>query len=370
MRPAKPGHDLVRDQQGAVRSRDFRDPAQPGFRLGNHSGRTLQQRFRAEADKLRAMDPGSRKGAMKAFAENEAGQGIRAPEGTTGPGHVDFTARGDNFAVGTEGRAPSQAYLCEFSDSTVLDLGRARAGAKCQGIADAIEAHERSHQARCQAVGYVPYRDTDPADRAMEEVSAYEAQAQALRAAIRAVLADASITLRVTSEIHMEGPARNPLYTGVDIHNDVTVRTTPAGAAPASTAEIAFEGSAEQVSDPKVLGGNCTMEGTPFRVPGRGRVLTDGETAKVSFILQGRSPSFGMRCRVPGMKGSGSGMSLPSPVGPSSGQTGDMPLALEDGAHVRFEAKDSPAAAIMAKAGASLSGFTDAEIRLECPAPK
>ena len=87
-------------------------------------------------------------------------------------------------------------------------------------------------------------------------------------------------------------------------------------------------------------------------------MITDGETARVSWQPTGTTPQFGMRCRIPG-QGQGSGMSLPTPIDPRSSAQNELPLPLE-----------AQAAQIMAGLGVKISGYAEAGINLVCSAPK
>ena len=144
----------------------------------------LQQAFRNKIAELRTMNGDSAQVALKVFAEGEARRGLEAVPGYKGPSEFDYSPWGENqrtFNFPTE-------RLCGMSDSAKVKLDQAVAASACDGIGKALRAHEGVHGNMCRSIGYKAYLGMHGADRAQEEVEAYEAQIKVLRAEIAKVL--------------------------------------------------------------------------------------------------------------------------------------------------------------------------------------
>ena len=167
-------------------------------------------------------------------------------------------------------------------------------------------------------------------DRATEEANAYNAQALRLREGIRHVLEKATVEIWLDSKVTMSSPPQNPLYSGVNVDTNGRIKATNKASSPT---ELRFEGDGTYQFDFKPLGGKCTSKGVPASIQARAKVITDGETAKVSWEPMGNFPQFGMTCKIQG--GQGFGMSIPVPIDPRSSAQKDLPLPFEDGAKIR-----------------------------------
>lgn len=144
----------------------------------------LQQAFRNKITELRTMNGDSAQVALKVFAEGEARRGLETVPDYKGPSEFDYSPWGQNqrtFNFPTE-------QLCGLSDSAKEKLDQAVAASACDGIGKALRAHEDVHGNMCRSVGYKAYLGMHGADRAREEVEAYEAQIAVLRAEIARVL--------------------------------------------------------------------------------------------------------------------------------------------------------------------------------------
>lgn len=78
--------------------------------------------------------------------------------------------------------------LCDHKDAAGVESA-AKAGAICEGVAKITIAHEASHQATCRTMGYYAFAERKPAQRAADEVVAYDKQIAALAAELQKVLA-------------------------------------------------------------------------------------------------------------------------------------------------------------------------------------
>jgi hypothetical protein len=102
----------------------------------------------------------------------------------------------------------------------------------------------------------------------------------------------------------------------------------------------------------------------PVTIHARATVVTDGETAKVSWEPSGTPPPFGMKCSVGGQKGWA--MSMPVPINPSSSAQKDLPLPFEDGAKIRADMATTKAAQILASGHVTLTGIGEIGINIIC----
>lgn len=161
----------------------------------------LQQAFRNKIAELRTMNGDSAQGALKVFAEGEARRGLEPIPDYKGPSEFDYSPWGQNqrtFNFPTE-------QLCGLSDSAKEKLDQAVAASACDGIGKALRAHEDVHGNMCRSVGYKAYLGMHGADRAREEVEAYEAQI----AVLREIIARLSCGYRAT------GQTADLVYSGV-----------------------------------------------------------------------------------------------------------------------------------------------------------
>lgn len=89
--------------------------------------------------------------------------------------------------IEAEYRAKGQD-LCEHQDAKAVESS-AKASAACAGIARILIEHEASHQATCRKMGYYAFAERKPAERAADEVVAYDKQIAQLTAELQKVLA-------------------------------------------------------------------------------------------------------------------------------------------------------------------------------------
>lgn len=141
----------------------------------------LQQAFRNKIAEFQKMGKGESTIALKQFAEGEARRGIEPVPGYNGPSEVDYHPWGRDLYDPT-GTKHSAQKLCSMAGSANAQLDSAVAASACPGIGKALRAHEAVHLIFCVTIGFFPYEEMHGADRAREEVEAYEAQIKVLRA--------------------------------------------------------------------------------------------------------------------------------------------------------------------------------------------
>lgn len=327
------------------------------LQLELRNAQKLQQAFRNKISHLRSLSHEQSMQELKRFSETDARSGLESLPNYKGAAEVDYVASGDNLYDPTKPPAnATNESLCRMSPDSELSLQTAMQKAACDGIGNSIKAHEDVHKSSCMRRGYVNFFKMGGADRAQDEVDAYGAQINALKAEIAQVLERAQLT--IVSDVNtLTTVPPNPLYQSIKVDNRSEI---PATRVSGSNDRFVFEGQAPQTTDVSVQG-NCTVSGVPFTIPAKVTIDTDGQTANVKYELVGTMPTIGMRCTIPGM-GSGSGMSVPVPM-----NAGKIPIAtfpLKDGAEKVSDMAQSDAAKMMASGGVKLTGT--ATIRLKC----
>jgi len=154
-----------------------------------HNAIHLQQAFRNKIPDLRTMNQPTSGSALKSFAADEARRGLKTIPDYHGPKEVDYYNHGSSLSDPTHPPSTwSKEDLCRMENSAADTLTSAVNASACAGIGAALEAHEKWHFNFCMRIGFVPYFNMHGADRAQEEVEAYDAQIAVLRAEIARVL--------------------------------------------------------------------------------------------------------------------------------------------------------------------------------------
>jgi hypothetical protein len=319
----------------------------------------LQANFRNRIPALQAMGEGASQAALQQFAAGDARSGLVPVPGYNGPNEFDYVPQGQNVDP-SRFDAFTADQLCRMTDSAAQRLEQAMRATACDGIAEALRAHENVHVNRCRSVGYRGYLGMHGAARAAEEVEAYGAQIAALRGAIADVLARANARILFEQTVRTQMPA-NPLYTAVTIQSRGELRVTRVAA---SGDTIRLDGQGSQTTNVSI-DGNCRMTGgTPYTIQTRGGLDTDGFEAQLRYAIEGTLPSLGMQCRVPG-QGQGYGMSMPVPVDTRGSTPPAANVPLRDGGEFVMDMAQSQAAQMVASSGVRITG--QAKLRLECP---
>ena len=329
----------------------------------------LQATFRGRVAALRALGSDASRDAFQRFAQGEAQQGLE-PRSSGGESHVEYVGYGEGVAVENldihpgQTRQERQAQLCAMRASSAAALEESVRTARCDGIGRAIRAHESLHVNMCSTIGYRAYIGMHGADRAAEEAEAYGVQIGILRAEIIRVLERLNPRVEATTSVRVVAP-RNPLYAAIVVAVQAEVLMTRVAVLDPNTPRVRFDGQGRQVTNARIEG-NCRITGgMPMTFPVTGGIETDGLVARITYSLDSISPAVSMQCQVPG-GGRGSGMSMPAPM------TGGLPdaitLPLRNGAEEVTDMATTPAAAMLAQAGARLTGEGRFRLVLNCPA--
>jgi len=181
----------------------------PALQAELRNAQRLQAAFREHIAVLRGMGNGESQAALQQFAGNRARSGLEPIPGYNGPSEFDYVAQGQNVDP-SRFDAFTADQLCAMSASAAQRLEQAMQATACDGIAEALRAHENMHGQFCRRIGYRNYLGMHGADRAQEEAEAYGAQITALRSAIAHVLDRANV--RVEYDLSMRFDGYKPLF--------------------------------------------------------------------------------------------------------------------------------------------------------------
>ncbi len=316
----------------------------------------LQQSFRNKIPELRSMSPEQSVIELNRFAKGDARRGLEPPA-TPGSAEFDYVAYGDTLYDSSKPPATAtNESLCRLSNDAELSLQRVLKDTACDGIGNSIKAHEAVHHATCLQRGYVNFFKRNGAELAEDEVAAYGAQINALKAEIIKVLERAQVTVISDMKTKTRVPA-NPLYSTISVDNHAEIPMTNVSG---SNDRFQFTGQGQQTNNAAVDGNCAFTAGVPYNLPAKVTVDTDGLNAEVTYELSGKPPSLGMKCKIPGA-GSGYGMSIPVQI--DSGKVPIAKLPLKDGAEVVMDMAQSEAAKILAGGGVSLTGTATVTIK-------
>jgi len=152
----------------------------------------LQEAFRKKIPELRTLGQLASSAELQRWTQKDARRGLETVPGDSGPAEVDYKPWGDKLSYQDDEKVTSRFTndeLCRRSDESAAALDGAKKNSACAGIAEAIQVHEDWHLSFCRTVGYRPYwLGMHGADRAKEEVEAYDKQIAVLRAEIAKVL--------------------------------------------------------------------------------------------------------------------------------------------------------------------------------------
>jgi hypothetical protein len=158
----------------------------------------LQQAFRNKIPELREKGKDSSQSAFEAFAKGEARLGLESIPDYKGPLAVEYYPWGRWHGEDPDLSKKTAAVLCQMLESSAKDLREAKEASACAGIAAALQAHEDWHIKFCTTIGFRPYEEMHGADRAQEEVEAYDKQIAVLRAEIAKVLKKNCVAYRAS----------------------------------------------------------------------------------------------------------------------------------------------------------------------------
>jgi hypothetical protein len=281
------------------------------------NARLLEQRHRAEAERLRNM---SSEQATTAYAEflMSSSKGLECVPGGDKIS-IDYELAGDlkSWEDRTSGRY-THAQLCARSQNSENDLkiGVARAG--CRGIGDTLRAHEDFHVETCERMGYPAHFFMHRSELATDEAEAYGRHAASLGAIIVRILEEAEPRVLFFSEQNIGG-------VNLEILNG---ETRPIDVMPIGSGEFLLRGSGElSTTVMRTQPGCWVASGSSYKQPLSTYLTTDGLTAWVRAHVTPVEHEIGYQCSD---GGGGRFTDLRMSWLP------DVSLKLEDGASVPF----------------------------------
>jgi len=321
----------------------------------------LQQAFRNHIPTLRAMNTPTSQAELAAFAARSAGTRLEPVPGSAD--HVDYVPYGRSVYSTALGRYTDE-QLCAWDSQALAAFERELRSVACDGIADALRAHEDMHLRMCRSIGFQPYYAMHGADRAEEEAQAYGAQIAVLRAEIARVFAAANPRLVMITRVRTAMP-QNPVISAVVNENRGAVQVTSVGAPDTVSGRVPFTVQGSQEASVAMEGGCRVTTPMPLHLGLAGSMETDGLELAVLLRTEGTLPMTSAQCAVQGRRG----MAMSLPVRVNAGTPGPLTMPLRNGAEITTDMADTPAAAIAGAGGVSMTG--QGVIRLEfqnCPA--
>jgi len=145
---------------------------------------TLKKAFGDKIADLRELNNPTSLAELQRFAKTDARRDLEPVPNYKGPSEVDYEPYGKTLSVGSESTYTDQT-LCKMTASSEKALKDTIQNSACDGIGRSVQAHEDVHQNSCMSRGFMKFfYGMNGADRAQEEVDAYEAEIKVLQAEI------------------------------------------------------------------------------------------------------------------------------------------------------------------------------------------
>jgi hypothetical protein len=236
------------------------------------------------------------------------------------------------------------------------ELEKLRAGSPCKDIADITLAHEAAHRDRCARETASVYWDRLPSLIAAEEAERYQEQAKAMRAVLKRIVDEGTMTVEAKMEPRIFGPQFDVTYSYV-------------------TPSVKMEGKSSPGSDNWTLNGkgkqagrikNMKIGGMSCKSSGQlnddiDMILdTDGFAMSLKSTSTGKPGDIKVRC----MGGHGMSMRPKGEVG--SGEVFGEERLTND-TNISQDVSAMPFGKIISQGGMSVSGKNTVTVRLVCP---
>lgn len=236
------------------------------------------------------------------------------------------------------------------------ELEKLRAGSPCKDIADITLAHEAAHRERCSRETASVYWDRLPSLIAAEEAERYAEQAKAMRAVLKRVVDEGTMTVEAKMEPRLTGPQFDVTYSYV-------------------TPSVKMEGKSSPGSDSWTLNGKGKRSGKikNMKVGGMTCKSSGQLNDDIDMVLDTDGFAMSLRNRSTGKPGDvkvrcmgGHGMSM-RPKGEVGSGDVFAEERLTNDSDVSQDVRTMPFAKIVAQGGLSLSGKNTVTVRLVCP---
>ncbi|WP_192363992.1 hypothetical protein [Mesorhizobium mediterraneum] len=237
------------------------------------------------------------------------------------------------------------------------ELEALRAGSQCKEIADITLAHEAEHRERCARETAAVYWDRLPSQFAAEEAERYREQANAMRAQLKRIVDEGTITVEAKLEPRIKGPQFDATYSYVTPAIEMEGKSSP------GSDSWTVNGKGKQsgkIKNAKIGGMTCKSSGQ-LNDDIDMALDTDGFVMSLKSKSTGRPGDIKLRC----MGGYGMSMRPQGEVG--SGEVFAAERFASE-ADVSQDVSTMPIAKILRQGGMSVSGKQTVTVRLVCPA--
>lgn len=236
------------------------------------------------------------------------------------------------------------------------ELEKLRAGSPCKEIADITLAHEAAHRERCARETASIYWDRLPSQIAAEEAERYRDQAKAMRAVLKRIVDEGTLTVEAKMEPRFTGPQFDATYS----YEIPSVEMK--GKSSAGSDSWTLNGKGKQttrIKGVKIAGMNCKPSGQ-LNDDIDLALDTDGFAMSLKSKSTGKPGDVKIRCT------GGHGMSM-RPQGEVGAGQMFAEERLTNDADVSQDIGTMPFARIVSQGGISVSGKSTVTVRLVCP---
>jgi hypothetical protein len=236
------------------------------------------------------------------------------------------------------------------------DLEAMRKGSACQEIADITSQHEAAHRELCESMGADTYWGRLPSVIAAEEAERYRAQAEAMRAELKRVIDEGTITVEAIMEPRIRGPQFDATYSYVLPLVELEGKSAP------GSDNWTLDGKGSQagtIKKAKIAGLTCKASGQ-LNDDVTLSLETDGLTMSLNEKTKSVSGDIYLKC------GKGIGMSM-RPQNEVGGGTWFKDTQLKLANQFETDVSTLEFAKLLSQNGMSASGTHKATVTLVCP---
>lgn len=189
------------------------------------------------------------------------------------------------------------------------DLRALETGASCKEIAEITLAHEKQHRDLCTKTGAAAYWERPLSEMAAEESNRYEDQANAMRAQLKRVIDNGTVTVEAEMEMRVFGPQFDVTYSYVTDPMEMQGKSSP------GADDWTLKGDGHQagtIKRAKIAGMNCKPSGQlndavnmEIETDGLWMSLDEKTTGQAGDVKLKCKGGFGMSMRPQGETGGG-----------------------------------------------------------------
>lgn len=236
------------------------------------------------------------------------------------------------------------------------ELDALRDGSQCKEIADIVLAHEAGHRTRCASDTATVYWSRLPSYLAAEEAQSYWTQAKAMRALLKRIIDEGTVTVEAEMGPRITGPQFDVTYAYVTPSFKMEGKSSPGS----DTWTLKGKGKRSgKIQNMKVGGMRCTASGQINDEIDMALEM-DGLSMAMKSQTKGKPGDIKVRC------GGGHGMSM-RPQGEVGGGEIFANEHLTNDAEVSRDVSTMAFAKYVTQGGMSVSGKSTVTVKLVCP---